>query len=395
MGEEGRRMGEIDHLPPHNAGRPRDLLRQLSAEIHPHHHHHQQHHRHQQHSRAEESEGVELSLGLSLGGRFGVDPVEKTRLLRSSSIAGFPRIPSYEDLGTSGVPPASPAIARTVSLPTETEEDRRKRKEMQCLRRMEAKRKRTEKQKNLGYRCVGKEEDRRAEEEGIKGNPNIPGTLNGFSPTVGSPFGVPAGWGSGSLRGPTPPVDAINGKTGVAFNMGFVPSSQGSLGSQGSTSSGVSDFESRVNQGLNTNEARSPTSVQSLPVERGEQKLGTEKSVGKCSKSGGEDAVQGVVSNNGGVGSKKPKVEEENGVVREMGKNVMEEMPCVSTRGCGPNGRRIEGFLYRFRKGEEVRIVCVCHGNFLSPAEFVKHAGGGDVQYPLKHIVVNPSSSFS
>jgi hypothetical protein len=40
-----------------------------------------------------------------------------------------------------------------------------------------------------------------------------------------------------------------------------------------------------------------------------------------------------------------------------------------------------------------VSIMCVCHGKFHSPAEFVKHAGGGDVSNPLRHIVVNPSPS--
>ncbi|ONK64696.1 uncharacterized protein A4U43_C07F28930 [Asparagus officinalis] len=79
--------------------------------------------------------------------------------------------------------------------------------------------------------------------------------------------------------------------------------------------------------------------------------------------------------------------------VKEMERSMMEEMPCVSTKGDGPNGRRVEGFLYRYRKGEEVRIVCVCHGTFLTPAEFVKHAGGGDVVHPLRHIVVNPAPS--
>jgi Tify domain binding domain len=70
--------------------------------------------------------------------------------------------------------------------------------------------------------------------------------------------------------------------------------------------------------------------------------------------------------------------------------SMVDEMPCVSTRG--ENGRTIEGFLYNFRKGgAEVRIVCVCHGSFLTPAEFVKHAGGGDVTNPLRHITVNPS----
>ncbi|GJN30705.1 hypothetical protein PR202_gb19035 [Eleusine coracana subsp. coracana] len=69
---------------------------------------------------------------------------------------------------------------------------------------------------------------------------------------------------------------------------------------------------------------------------------------------------------------------------------MMQEMPSVSTKGL-PNGNKVEGFLYKYRKGEEVRIVCVCHGSFLTPAEFVKHAGGGEVPNPLRHIVVNPT----
>ncbi|MFS8029058.1 putative Ninja family, Jas TPL-binding domain-containing protein [Helianthus anomalus] len=68
-------------------------------------------------------------------------------------------------------------------------------------------------------------------------------------------------------------------------------------------------------------------------------------------------------------------------------------MPCVFTQGDGPGGRRIDGILYKYGKGEEVKIMCVCHGSFLTPAEFVKHAGGTDVDHPLKHIVVNPNSS--
>lgn len=81
------------------------------------------------------------------------------------------------------------------------------------------------------------------------------------------------------------------------------------------------------------------------------------------------------------------------GVTREGERDMMRDMPCVSTRGDGPNGRRIEGFLYKYREGEEVRIVCVCHGRFFTPAEFVKHGGGGDVAHPLRHIVVNPFPS--
>ncbi|KDP26350.1 hypothetical protein JCGZ_17508 [Jatropha curcas] len=66
-------------------------------------------------------------------------------------------------------------------------------------------------------------------------------------------------------------------------------------------------------------------------------------------------------------------------------------MPCVSTTGNGPNGRTINGFLYRYTK-TEVSIICVCHGSSFSPAEFVQHAGGTDVSHPLKHITVIPSA---
>ncbi|XP_076950549.1 ninja-family protein AFP3-like [Bidens hawaiensis] len=66
-----------------------------------------------------------------------------------------------------------------------------------------------------------------------------------------------------------------------------------------------------------------------------------------------------------------------------------ETMPCVSTKG----GKRIRGLLYRYGEDEEVRIVCVCHGWFLTPVEFVKHGGGGEVEHPLRHIVV--TSLFS
>lgn len=76
---------------------------------------------------------------------------------------------------------------------------------------------------------------------------------------------------------------------------------------------------------------------------------------------------------------------------RGSGMNLLEDMPCVFTDG--PNGRRIEGILYKYGKGEEVRIMCVCHGSFLSPFEFVKHAGHREVDNPLRHIVVNPSAA--
>lgn len=69
-------------------------------------------------------------------------------------------------------------------------------------------------------------------------------------------------------------------------------------------------------------------------------------------------------------------------------RNFLLSMPRVSTRGDGPNGKKTDGFLYSGSKREDIKIICVCHGNVFSTAEFIKHAGGGDVQNPLKHIII-------
>lgn len=75
-------------------------------------------------------------------------------------------------------------------------------------------------------------------------------------------------------------------------------------------------------------------------------------------------------------------------------KKCLPQMPYVSTKGNGPNGKVVNGFLYRYSKCDEVSIVCVCHGSTFAPAEFVQHAGGTDITHPLRHITVN-SSAFS
>ncbi|KAL1194473.1 Ninja-family protein AFP3 [Cardamine amara subsp. amara] len=212
---------------------------------------------------------IELDLSLSLNGRFGVDPLAKTRLRRSSSVLDV-------------VVNDRSGLNRTCSLPVETEEDWRKRKELQSLRRLEAKRRKSEKQRK--HKAGG--EEKVLEER--------------------------------------------------------------SFGSSGSGSSGLSELETippPVQATTNKSMEASPPTAQSQPENPS----------------------------------------------KEAGRNIMEDMPGVSTIGHGPNGRKVNGFLCRYKKGKEVQIVCVCHGNFFSPAEFVKHAGGGDVTHPLKHIVVNPS----
>ncbi|KAL0343797.1 UNVERIFIED_CONTAM: Ninja-family protein AFP3 [Sesamum angustifolium] len=276
----------------------------------------------------EDEADMELSLGLSMNGRFGVDPSRK-KLKRSSSISDLVFTIGAVDNGSSyrARGPAFDGYAplvRTHSLPTEAEEEWRRRKEFQSMRRMEARKKRMEKLRNV--RVV-------KDKENCSGDVNYE-TVNGSVNGQRLDFGI-----------------AIRFEDGNGMS-----SPQGSIGSQGSGSSGTSDLlTNQTEAGLKQNAEVPPSSVQ----EQGEQ----------------ESAVRAT----------------DRDVMRAntLIKNAMLDMPYVTTKEDGPNGHKIEGFLYRYRKGEEVRIVCVCHGMFLSPAEFVKHGGGGDVEHPLKHIVVN------
>ncbi|GLT68432.1 hypothetical protein SLA2020_406650 [Shorea laevis] len=325
---------------------------------------------------SEDSEEIELNLGLSLGGRFGVDKSPNS-LIRSSSIAGT--IPVVRDDESLTARPVSyTTITRTSSLPTETEAAWRKRKELQTLRRMAAKRRRSEKQRS----SMAEKEEERKEIQGPAGlnfrDKQQSAGAERFGSMVASPFGMPT-WAAAErqvvLSGG---VDAVaKGKSGFLGLQGLGrPSSQGSAESQGGSSTGMSESESKPLQGTSSyGEARSPTSNQSLQERINQEASGTKNNENPCRTSRTEMENR----------SKKPEG-------KEIGMNAMEDMPCVFTKGDGPNGRRIEGILYRYGKGEQVRIMCVCHGSFHSPAEFVKHAGGGDVAHPLKHIVVNPSS---
>ncbi|URD74064.1 ninja-family protein [Musa troglodytarum] len=282
-----------------------------------------------------DSDEIELSLGLSLGGCFGVDPKGK-KLVRSSSIASFSSLTTEPEFRATH---AAAALTRTSSLPVAVEEERQKRKEVQSLRRLEAKRKRLERRNSIRSGAAKPGEKPNVDVNGGKESPpaaaeqmavdnghlgSLGGVRNGFPPP-GLPT-APAAWKR--------PADVAGC---------FPPISQGSIGSQGSCSTGACGVDGRP------------------PQE-------TENSV-----RGGEEQV--VAGRAGGE--------------KELERRMMEKMPFVSTKGDGPNGRRIEGFLYKYGTGEEVRIVCVCHGSFLTPAEFVKHAGGGDVANPLRHIVVN------
>ncbi|XP_044488718.1 ninja-family protein AFP1-like isoform X2 [Mangifera indica] len=320
-------------------------------------------------SHKEEKVGeIELNLGLSLGGRFGVDKNAKKKLIRSSSIAGS--IPISRELDIATTPTAAstttmtaqsvmyPALIRTSSLPTETEEEWRKRKELQTLRRMEAKRRRNEKQRNSSSNASGNSKVDRMELNLEEEKQAL--TANR---AVGSAFGMQS-WATAARQA------LLTGgvKGGGGFLQGLVqPSSQGSVESQGGSSSGSSSG----------GEMRSPASTRSWQDRSSQEIVGssgtkTNENAGRTSMIEMENLSKKLESATSGM-------------------NAYEDMPAVFTKGSGPNGRRIDGILYKYGKGEEVRIMCVCHGSFLSPAEFVKHAGGGDVDHPLRHIVINPS----
>lgn len=209
----------------------------------------------------EDAEEIELNLGLSLGGRFGVDKNAK-KLIRSSSIAGT--IPLLRD-DEGSIPAAAsyPALIRTSSLPPETEEEWRKRKELQTLRRMEAKRRRFEKQRNkdgIGMGSGGCFEEERREIDGLTGlNLREKRPCSGFT-AVAPPFGSPT-WAAAARQalivgGIVDEVAKGKGCTsggGGAGGGGLPgvgqPASQCSAESQGGSSSGMSELDSRHIQG--------------------------------------------------------------------------------------------------------------------------------------------------
>jgi hypothetical protein len=194
----------------------------------------------------EEDEGVELNLGLSLGGRFGVDKhANNKKLTRSSSVVGTMPLLREDIAAAAGVAsptPAYPTLIRSSSLPTETEEEWRKRKELQTLRRMEAKRRRSEKQR------VSKSEKDSSATGATGGSEEIEGsgvTMGLTRSTVGA-APPPFNWANATTKQVVLGDVLGKGKIGVGFQGLFTqPSSQGSVDSQGGSSSSLSEMDSK------------------------------------------------------------------------------------------------------------------------------------------------------
>ncbi|PNT66163.1 LOW QUALITY PROTEIN: hypothetical protein BRADI_3g07965v3 [Brachypodium distachyon] len=108
----------------------------------------------------EAEETVELSLGLSRGGCFGASSGRDAKkpwlqLARSSSIGSMCSLPAggggagSENDKLAAATPAPAPLMRTSSLPAETEEERWRRREMQSLKRLQAKCKRLERRNSM------------------------------------------------------------------------------------------------------------------------------------------------------------------------------------------------------------------------------------------------------
>ncbi|CAI9785299.1 unnamed protein product [Fraxinus pennsylvanica] len=336
----------------------------------------------------EEDQEIELNLGLSLGGRFGVDK-SSNKLVRSSSVAEC--LPVVRDDNDAVAPPlvAYTGLLRTSSLPAETEEEWRKRKQLQTLRRMEAKRRRSEKQRNLksdkegGGRGGGNLSLEEKEEIEVNLRERLERERSlAAAARSGLPFRLSTWAATATDQAIQGGIDEalVQGKGNYLGGSGGM---QNSMESKRGSSSSMSEFDTKAFGGSSSGGELSPGSIQSLQE-------GINQGVGLSGTKARENMSRMTRPDTESLSTRSDVVRNRG---REIGTNAVEDMPCVFTKGDGPNGRRVDGILYRYGKGEEVRIMCVCHGTFLSPAEFVEHAGGSDVDNPLKHIVVNPNAS--
>ncbi|KZV46801.1 hypothetical protein F511_36357 [Dorcoceras hygrometricum] len=186
----------------------------------------------------------------------------------------------------------------------------------------------------------------------------------GIDVAMGKGKGVSC-WGSGGMQG-----------------FGHMVSQGSSVESSGGSSSSLTDLESKALQG--SSGELSPGSMLSL---RERSKLVVGSSQPEAKEDPGKSTGSVVQS------SDRSPAHTSRAGGREARTSVVEDMPSVYTVGNGPNGRRVDGILYRYGRGEEVRIMCICHGTFHLPVEFVLHAGGTNVDNPLRHIVIVPNSS--
>ncbi|XP_051182555.1 ninja-family protein MODD [Lolium perenne] len=308
--------------------------------------------------------------------------VEPTATQQGSAVAvgpaaklpatGSPSTGSSDGEGKGHEGNTADVLPRTSSLPAGIEDEWRKRKEAQTLKRLEVKRKRIERRNssNVSAEAVGhilEEMNATASADRVESSDDP------------------------SMRNKQTEGNESHSKV-RRRSSGLPPTYQATVASQGSCLPGKLKRHNSAMKGTPSAEEQS-LSPAVLPSSEGTKGILPAQSANNtvmATPSSSALAVRAAAL--GSRGEHQPASGRLAARARSMGdveRVMMQEMPCVCTKGL-PNGRKIEGFLYKYRRAEEVRIVCVCHGSFLTPAEFVKHAGGGEVANPLRHIVVNP-----
>ncbi|KAF2312866.1 hypothetical protein GH714_040921 [Hevea brasiliensis] len=329
------KIEETEVSPMQNNGQPKDVLKRFSPLENP-------KETTQLLTREIKQEKPDINLGLSLGGIYGENSNKKP-LTRSSSIIGLLTPNKDPEELDSPLPKSFLSLSRSCSMPTEAEQEQRKATLMALARR------RTE------------STDRFMTERSRKGVTDKEKSPT-REPMPSSPSKIAAWAAASAANSPALCRALVQIKRQASlYGNRKLEGEEGSAAGQGVSSSKSlqmqKDAESKVMLGRTISNGK--------PVKDAETKLENP--------------------------SKKIKLE--NNGFQDNGMDVMKQMPSVTTTGDGPDGKKIEGFLYKYRKGT-VSIVCVCHGSFLSPAEFVKHAGGKDVPNPMKHITVCSSISF-
>ncbi|PPD82451.1 hypothetical protein GOBAR_DD20607 [Gossypium barbadense] len=323
---------------------------------------------------------IELDLGLSIGGSFG-----KAQKLKPIKNESKPNNNTVADLGES------------VAFDPQTK------RELQALRRQEARKKREHKQQKRGtchrngefhikdYGANATEEREckktKVQEFPVNGNPNFSAELN--SPLVCPviPVRVPC---------PYPPLQFVPLGNGFAYScVNAVPCWGGVAGNEKGAVQPVADggewrvsvvsdgsgFEGGCSSEIATHTPRINCSVASnLNRQQSEQSATSHQT----------DSAQSIDKSRKDTKGETGKPPKPHTPTNDDALSLR-NMPCVSTTGNGPNGKTINGFLYRYTKSE-VSIICVCHGSSFTPAEFVQHAGGTDVSHPLRHITMIPSA---
>ncbi|XP_048330303.2 ninja-family protein AFP1 isoform X3 [Ziziphus jujuba] len=281
------------------------------------------------------SQQPDLSLRLSLGGPYGENSKQNNNnnnklLARSSSVGGVMANEErgggggHADTGAgagAGKPKTLPAatttylsLSRSCSLPVESEKRMIELKEFQAIKRMVAKKRMVvEKQRNCS----------RVSFEDEKSQPEPEVTLAVPAPPISS--SEMAAWAAASAT-----------KSPALSRAILKIKSQGHV------------FDGKQAEGYEDSTAGKKilSATQSLSEQRDKEPAFTTQPIAN-----GKSV--GTAENKQENPTKKAKVS--NGIVLDNGMDVMTKMPSVSCIGDGPNGRRIEGFLYKYTKSQVKR----------------------------------------